>query len=114
MQRRGKCGSPVRFTMKKTSCLLPFLCALASVIGLTNGALYTDADDLPKAVYDFVIVGGMCALILLVLVLNFGLAGAAGNVLARRLTENSTYSVLVIEAGVTFVFPSLTQQRMWY
>ena len=44
--------------MVQTSQLLPLLCTLASVVALVNGALYTNVEELPKAIYDFVIVGG--------------------------------------------------------
>ncbi|KAJ7438136.1 aryl-alcohol oxidase [Mycena galericulata] len=49
------------------------------------GKIYEDVSDLPDLEYDFVIVGG----------------GAAGNVVANRLTENPHFSVLVLEAGVS-------------
>ncbi|GJF00198.1 aryl-alcohol oxidase-like protein [Phanerochaete sordida] len=86
---------------------LPFLLSVALTVLLciappAHAALYTDAADLPTSTFDFVIVG----------------AGAGGAVMAARLSENPSTSVLVIEAGpsdaglleiaVPFMAPELT------
>ncbi|KAG6844223.1 hypothetical protein H0H87_008701 [Tephrocybe sp. NHM501043] len=54
---------------------------------LTLSGIVERVDYLPGLTFDFVIVGG----------------GTAGNVVANRLTENSKYNVLVLEAGGSYV-----------
>lgn len=58
-----------------------------------RGALFTDP-TLIGANYDFVVVG----------------AGIGGSVVANRLSENTKWKVLLIEAGFEFIF----SQRVLY
>lgn len=89
--------------MKGTCTALFPLVAIAS---LASATLYTDANQLPYSVYDYVVVGGMYldptrswfqAYVV------YMTAGTAGNVIAARLSENALSSVLVIEAGISCV-----------
>ncbi|OCH88556.1 aryl-alcohol oxidase-like protein [Obba rivulosa] len=66
---------------------LPSLICALLILRSARAELYTDPSQLTKSEYDFVVVG----------------AGTAGNVIATRLTEESSFSVLVVEAGISNV-----------
>jgi hypothetical protein len=77
----------------------PALTILSFFSGVGFCKLYEDVADLPSLDYDFVIIGGMSISLTLVLKIKPISGGTAGNVVASRLTENPSVSVLVLEAG---------------
>lgn len=77
------------------------LCLAFMFIPVSLGALYHDPSELPRSVYDYVIVGGQFFLYHAHASINLPCAaGNDGNVIASRLTENPSITVLVLEAGV--------------
>jgi uncharacterized NAD-dependent epimerase/dehydratase family protein len=81
--------------------LLSVLVAFAFVAGCQS-KIYDSVSDLPGLKYDFIVVGGQSTLVPFLLVVLSLLGGTAGSVVAARLTENPNWSVLVLEAGVTY------------
>ncbi|EMD36329.1 hypothetical protein CERSUDRAFT_137959 [Gelatoporia subvermispora B] len=61
------------------------LCGIVLSIQCIHSTVLTDPAQLHKTEYDFIVVG----------------AGTAGNVIAARLTEEQSFSVLIIEAGIS-------------
>lgn len=77
-----------------------FLYTLWVILPLgARAALYDDPASLPKRQYDYIIVGGQPIHSNNTTPLTYFVAGAAGSVLANRLSASPHNVVLVIEAG---------------
>jgi hypothetical protein len=77
-----------------------FLCALGVILPLrARAVLYDNPASLPKRQYDYMIIGGEPVHFQAAHNADFSLAGAAGSVLANRLSASPHNVVLVIEAG---------------
>ena len=112
----------------KSASLLSAFAASALFFSRSHAVTLTDASQLTTTTYDYIIVGGMCLISLFSTHSSTDIktAGNAGLVLANRLTENASTTVLVLEAGVryaqmnftftviVFIFTALTAMKMLY
>lgn len=70
----------------------------------TCAIVYKHYTQLPEsAKYDFIVVGGEFIVQAKAFTYQKSIGGAAGNVIANRLTEDPSVSVLLLEAGGSFV-----------
>lgn len=69
--------------------------------------LYNNPSELTKTTYDYIVVGGEFRVIHSIRYhftdFCYLIAGAAGAVVAARLSEDPKISVLLVEAGITYV-----------
>jgi hypothetical protein len=75
------------------------LFAWLSVVGIVHGAIYNDISDVINIEFDFVVIGGELLPLSLISLMNVGIGGTAGSVVANRLSENPEFQVLVVEDG---------------
>lgn len=76
---------------------------LSTLVAISSAAIYDQYSDLPlEKEYDFIIAGGVCCLFKVPTIEQILLAGGtAGIALASRLSEDSAFNVLVLEAGTS-------------
>lgn len=78
------------------------------------GKLYNNPSQLTKTTYDYIVVGGELVVTYIrepIIDSYLSTAGAAGPVVAARLSEDPSVSVLLVEAGISYVINFLHLKR---